>query len=261
MSTYVFDNAREQARQRFTSLEACYDPVTIARLTELGVRPGWRCLEVGAGSGSIANWLADRVAPGGSVVATDIDTRWIGAVRDGVQVLQHDILNDELPEAEFDLVHARLVLLHLPQRELALANIQRAMRPGGLLLLDEFDCTWRPVLAADDDDAAVFGKVIDAMHGLLTAAGADVAWGRHAYRGVREAGFVELGVRGFSEAWTGGSTGCRLDQANLTQVRDKLLDAGLVTEAELDTVFRLSEDPGFAVSSYFMLSTWGRRPG
>jgi ubiquinone/menaquinone biosynthesis C-methylase UbiE len=82
MSTYVFRNSETESIDRFTSLERCYDHVSTATLTALGLEDGSRCLEVGAGTGSIANWLAERVGPRGSVIATDIDTRRVGAVAD-----------------------------------------------------------------------------------------------------------------------------------------------------------------------------------
>ena len=77
---YVFDNAEQQAQQRMAALPALYDPGTIRHLTELGVGEGWRCAEIGFGSGSIAEWLSRRVGPTGHVVATDIETKFLGPV-------------------------------------------------------------------------------------------------------------------------------------------------------------------------------------
>src|SRR5690242_1537222 len=77
VNSYVFDNAAPQAGQRFTSLEALYDQVTFRHLAATGVGAGWRCLEVGAGGGSVARWLAHRAGPTGHVLATDINPRWI----------------------------------------------------------------------------------------------------------------------------------------------------------------------------------------
>ena len=75
--TYAFDNALAVQRERLDLLEALFDPGTIRHLAALGVAPGWRCLEVGAGGGSIAAWLCERVGPQGTVLATDLDTRWV----------------------------------------------------------------------------------------------------------------------------------------------------------------------------------------
>src|SRR6516164_7895571 len=64
-------------RQRLALLTQFADAITTRRLTELGVGPGWRCLDVGAGDGSVARWLAGRVGPRGRVVATDLNPRFL----------------------------------------------------------------------------------------------------------------------------------------------------------------------------------------
>jgi hypothetical protein len=75
---YVFDNAvTAETGMRFSGLEATFDPATIRYLTGVGVTNGWACWELGADGGSIATWLAERVGPAGSVLATDIDVRFI----------------------------------------------------------------------------------------------------------------------------------------------------------------------------------------
>jgi len=130
VSTYVLDNASEQAARRFASLEACYDPVTIRQLGQVGVSPGWSCLEVGGGGGSIARWLAERVGPSGRVVVTDIDARWLDFKHPNIELREHNIATDELEWGAFDLVHERLVLIHLPERERALRRMIDALSPG-----------------------------------------------------------------------------------------------------------------------------------
>ena len=64
--TYAFKNALDAQRERLRTLESLFDAGSIRCLEARGVRPGWRCAEVGAGGGSIATWLCDRVGPGGS---------------------------------------------------------------------------------------------------------------------------------------------------------------------------------------------------
>src|SRR5437764_7115866 len=98
ITEYLLDNAWQQQRQRLAGLEAWFDPGTIRHLEEVGVREGWRCLEIGAGGGSIARWLARR----------------------------HNLLTDELPEESFDLAHARFVSEHLPDRMSALRQMVHA---------------------------------------------------------------------------------------------------------------------------------------
>src|SRR5262245_52790165 len=142
MNAYIFDNAAEaETAQRFANLDALYNFRTFRFLETAGIEPGWRCLEVGGGSGSVAAWMADRVGPLGYVLVTDIDPRFIeGRQRNAnVELRRHDIGTDPLPEQTFDLIHARLVLQHVPQRLEALARLVTALKPRGWLVIEEFD--------------------------------------------------------------------------------------------------------------------------
>ncbi|RDI55543.1 class I SAM-dependent methyltransferase [Nocardia mexicana] len=258
---YVFDNAATETEDRFRVLEAVYDAVSIERLREFGVGRGWRCLEVGGGGGSMARWLAQQVGPTGQVVATDIDPSRMRHTDDGVEVLRHDITTDELPSATYDLVHARLVLLHLPGRLHALDRIRHTLKPGGVLVLDEFDCSYLPLLAAPGPgDAALYARVTDGIHQLIYARGGDPDWGRHALSAMRRAGFVDLAQRSHSESWTGGSLGAKLHRANTVQVRRELVARGLATAEEIRRFLTLLEDPDLVMNSYLMHTIRGRRP-
>src|SRR5262245_66207336 len=74
---YAYDHAWTQERVRLAGLESALDPGTRAHLLRLGVGPGRRCLEIGAGGGAIALWLAEQVLPNGKVVATDLETDFL----------------------------------------------------------------------------------------------------------------------------------------------------------------------------------------
>src|SRR5438128_259334 len=103
-------------RERLGYLRQMCDPVTMRRLEALDVAEGWRCLEVGAGDGSVACWLAARVGPQGRVVATDINPRFLHNLAvPNLEVRHHHIVNDDLERAHYDLVHCRAVLGHLAQ--------------------------------------------------------------------------------------------------------------------------------------------------
>ncbi|MEU6148777.1 methyltransferase domain-containing protein [Actinosynnema sp. NPDC047251] len=134
------------ATEQFRCLSAAYDPITPARLGQTGVRKGRRCLEVGAGGGSVAQWLARR---SGSVPATDLDPRHVPA-EPGLTVRRHDVVRELLPEGGFDLVHARFVPAHLPEREEVLCKPVLSLKPGGWSQIDEFDRTCAPVLVDVD---------------------------------------------------------------------------------------------------------------
>ena len=95
----------------------------------------------------------DQVGSTGLVVATDIDTSWLtaaGAAIDQVRVLRHDVGAEDPPATDLDLVHARLVLIHVPHRDAALASMIDALRPGDRLLLEEADPGLQPLICPDD---------------------------------------------------------------------------------------------------------------
>ncbi|WP_246113394.1 class I SAM-dependent methyltransferase [Streptomyces montanus] len=256
---YVFDNANTQAVEQHRCLAASLDPITTSRLAATGVRAGWNCLEVGAGGGSVARWLADRVAPAGEVVATDINPDHLRA-RPGLRVLRHDVVRDPLPEEAFDLVHARLVLLHLPEREAVLAKLVRALRPGGLLQLDEFDIDYGPVLLAPSRGAAeLYERFLAAKARMFADAGADGSWGRHAAAAMRAAGLADIDPVPYLVPWRAGSPGVDLLIHHTHHLRDRFIAAGL-TDAELADVREVMRHPDFRASSCAIYSVQGRRP-
>lgn len=140
-SSYAF--AEEDPRRRLaalSALSALFDPVSFRHLEALGIDRGWRCWEVGAGSPTVANWLARRVGESGHVLATGIDiTALTDHVDPAIDVQRHDITTDDIPLGQFHLVHARHVLLHLPARIEVITRMISALRPGGWILIEDYD--------------------------------------------------------------------------------------------------------------------------
>lgn len=268
MRGYIFDNAAElETEQRFGSLAALYDPRTIRFLTETGVAPGWRCLEIGAGGGSIAAWLADQVGDTGQVTATDIDPRFLTALqtlgRPNVEVLRHDVTTDPLPEATYDLIHARLVFIHLPGAREALARVATALKPGGWLVVEDFDPTLsseRTYASVAPTDAAIALRAFAALERLRASRGVAPGWGRGLYQTFLGLDLTKVGMDGQLAVHPGGSAGARLFRANFAQIRDAVLAAGLIAAAELDRMLALLDDPDFAISTPVMCTAWGQRP-
>ena len=114
MTEYVLsqEGSPDIERARLRLLEEYHDPLTSSQLDAIGVGEGWRCLDVGAGGGSVTRMLAERVGSAGSVLAVDLDPRLLEELAsDRVEVRRHDLMSDPLPQAAFDLVHARLLLM------------------------------------------------------------------------------------------------------------------------------------------------------
>lgn len=84
---YIYDQGFSEERARLAGIESLWDPGSQRLLDGLGIGPAWRCLEVGAGGGSLVNWMAKR---GAAVLAIDIDTRFIEPLAgDAIEVRQH----------------------------------------------------------------------------------------------------------------------------------------------------------------------------
>jgi SAM-dependent methyltransferase len=257
---YVFDNAHGETRSRFPALSDLYDDETIRCLQAIGVAPGWQCLEVAAGGGSIAQWLAGQVGTSGRVLATDLDTRFLESLADpALEVRRHDIVRDPLPDPVFDLVHARLILVHLPERELALAKMASALKPGGWLACEEFDSlSMRADPALHPDECAL--KAQAAMQRVMASRGANTRYGRDLAPRMRALGLVDVRASGRLAMWHGGSAGARLFRANFEQLRDELLRTGLLTQAELDDDLARLDDPRTLFPSPVMWTVCGRVP-
>lgn len=260
---YAFRTA-SHIKQQLDHLQECLDPLTIGQLEQLGVDAGWNCLEIGAGGGSIANWLAERVGPKGQVLATDLDTSHVMA-SPGVRLLRHDVDIEPVPASGpalgWDLIHARLVLQHLPRRRQIVARLAAALAPGGWLLLEDFDCRHLPAAAVPDPtDADLFAEVTGAILAVLEGAGADLAWGLDTYAAMRRVGLVDVSAHAQSRIYPGGTAGCRLHATNTHQLADRLHQRGL-DESTLERFRSLMENPDFAAPFYLLVSTRGRRAG
>ena len=261
---YLFDNAWQVQRQRLAALEAMLDPGTIRHLEARGVGDGWRCLEVGAGGGSIAEWLCQRVGRRGRVVATDLDTRFLEAIdQPNLEVRRHDIATDELEEGAYDLVHTRYVLLHVPGREAALRRMVAALKPGGWLVAEEPDfAALAPVPGPDAAATALAQKLFAAHHRVLEMRGGDPFLGRRLMRDLRAQGLTELGADGRTSVLPcgPGSVGQTLGRLTFQQLREPLIGSGLATGQEVDGLLALFDDPDFAVMMAVTVAAWGQRP-
>jgi SAM-dependent methyltransferase len=260
---YAYDNALAAQRERLRTLEALFDAGTIAELDARGVGRGWRCLEVGAGGGSIALWLADRVAPGGAVVATDLDTTVLdGLSHPNLEVRVHDVLEDDLPDREFDVVHVRLVLGWLADRETALRRLIAALKPGGWLVAEDLDfASAVPDPHMGADLCARFTRIVEAHHAVIAERhGFDPGYGRRLAGDLDGAGLVDTDFRGRASMWRAGEPGGEIWRLSLEQLRDGIVDLELMDAGEADAAVELCTDARFSSLSPVMMAAWGRRP-
>ncbi len=258
---YLLDNADPDAAARIGALSAVFDDSTFRHLDATGVGPGWHCWEVGAGGAGVPRRLAARVGRSGRVLATDVDVSLLQQDGgDAFEVRRHDVGLDPAPVGPFDLVHARLVLVHVPRRDEALRAMAAALRPGGWLVVEDADPALQPLACPDEwgPEQARANRLRTGLRSLLAERGADLAYGRHLPRLLREVGLVDVAAEAFFPL--ASAAGAVLEVATMKQIRERLVTGGLAGHREIDEHVDAVAAGRVDVATAPMVSAWGRRP-
>jgi SAM-dependent methyltransferase len=247
----------EQERARLLDLAAERDPSTRRTLEEIGVGPGWSCCDVGSGSGTIASWLAERVRPGGRVLALDVDDRFHVAHPE-VEMRVHDVTAGGIGHEEFDLVHARGVLQHLHQREDVLDTMVEATKPGGWIVVTdtdwiEFDA--QPIPEPFAELARRMRAASERRHGY------DPGWGRRLLPALHRRGLTDVRVDGAVYTMRGGTPSAEWYVAGLARALDRQRELGTIpADFPAEEAIAQARDRAFAILSPISLTARGRRP-
>lgn len=256
---YLLDNAVPSAGDRFAAMARLFDPVTLRHVDALGIGAGARVWEVGAGGPALPAALAERVGPDGEVLATDIDTSWLPPDAP-YRIEQHDVTTDPPPDGAFDLVHARLVLVHLPAREQALDTLISVLRPGGWLLVEDADPALQPLLCPDEsgEAEALGNRLRRGFRELMAARGADLAFGRTLPRLLRERGLADVHADSYFPIT---SPDCALlEAATIAHIRDGLVSAGLASDDEINEHLANVRAGALDLATAPLISAAGCRP-
>lgn len=260
---YVFANTNPVSeQQRLQAMQAEFDPDTFCRLNQLGVGPGWTCLEVGCGAGSVLCWLANRVGPSGRAVGVDLDPQVRADAKvANLSVCRGDIVTTDLGEGVFDLVHARFLFIHVPQRDAALANVLRSLKPGGWLLIEEPDFGVAGPASAGGTDSEVVARIYEAHRLMYQSTGGDpflgrrlIGWLAHQRLHVEEA-------EATAALWQGGNSRAKLRQHAVQQLRPRLLATGALRPTDLERFAEMTADPATWAFDYTTVAAWGRKGG
>ena len=249
---YVYDQGFAEERARIAGMEALWDPGSRTLLDELGIGRGTKCLEVGAGGGSLVEWMAGR---GATVTAIDIDTRFIEALAsDSIEVRRVDLRTDELPQSEFDLVHARLVLEHLSDRRQILDRLAAALRPGGWIVIEDYD--WNSFGFGGEDPA--IDNVAEAIMGFMQQAGFERDYGRRVVNDLEAAGLTDIRGEGRMRVIDSSSPGFDFFRLSFESLRGAVVDAGMLSAEEAEAASaRFGEN--MRVYTPVMMAGIGRR--
>ncbi|HEY1635252.1 MAG TPA: methyltransferase domain-containing protein [Acidimicrobiales bacterium] len=265
---YRLDSAGREEFEggRLELLEQIFDPGSRQRRGL--VQPGWRCLEVGAGRGSMALWLAEQVGPSGTVVATDIDLTYLDRQQvPNLEVRRHNILDDPLGALEpgsFDVVCSRLTLFWLAGRQMeAMGRMVECLRPGGWLIDEDGD--WGMAGPVDPSHPLYAGyHHAYRSGGWFASRGYDAFFGRKLSVMFDRCGLENIDHQATAEVVRGGSPWARWWQQTLDSIRDwGLVDGGATesTEEDHEALIAACTESSVWFMTELLHACRGQRPG
>jgi SAM-dependent methyltransferase len=256
LQNYILDDSATVEYQRLDLMSKILDPWTRHHVEGVGIRPGWHCLELGGGNGSVAEWLADEVGSAGSVTSVDINTTLLDLVpAQNLTVRRADVRVDELPAGPYDLVTCRAMLHQVGEHAPAvLARMAAVVKPGGWLVVQEPDFSLAPAT-----EPAVWAATWTALLAWGRDSGVDWVIGRALPRMVGDLGFARPQATTEVQNIRGTDRGARYFQLFFAEVRDRVLDSGHLDAATLDAAVALLDDPGYWTQCWMMTTVWARR--
>jgi SAM-dependent methyltransferase len=257
MQPYILDNTSALEYKRLDLMSKILDPWTRGYLTALGAGPGWRCLELGGGNGSIAEWLCATVGLSGSVTSIDLTPTLLELVpAPNLTVRQLDLRTGELPPAAYDLVTCRALLHQIAAYAPAvLARMADALKPGGWLLVQEPDFSLAPTTEPEawatvwkgliewGRDQGVDWLIGRKLPGLVSGLGLGAAQAKTDVQNIR-----------------GRDRGAVYFQMFFDEVRDRVVRSGRLDAAAFDAAAALLDDPGSWTQCWMMTAVWARKP-
>jgi SAM-dependent methyltransferase len=244
--------------RRLRLLEEQLDPLTLAVLADRAVSlpDTARCLELGGGAGSVTRWMAQRF-PAGRVTTVDVDVRFLDADwAPNLELREEDVRLLDLPEGSFDLIHARALFMHLPEREELVRRAASWLAPGGWLVIEDLS-----MFPFDSSPHPAWAKAAKAVGALVESQGGDLGWSRRRQPAVLgDAGLADLGLAVHVFTVGDGGPAERFWRAFLQQVAPALEAKGLMTAEEVDAALALFDEPWFVDAAEAFLSAWARRP-
>ncbi|WP_419998630.1 class I SAM-dependent methyltransferase [Streptomyces boninensis] len=253
----LYSGAATDELTRLEALAAAFDPATRRWLGDLGVGPGWRCLDVGAGPGTVSRWLAGQVGDDGEVVALDRDPRFLERIsHPRLRVVRADLTHEEPPPGGYDLVHARFLLMHLREREELLDRLVSYLRPGGWLLVSD-----AADLGSPSSPNPAFRRTMAAHWQALTAViGSDGEYGRQYPAALARRGLESLGMAAELPVVAADSPLGVFWGLTLRKIRPGMAEHTDVPEQTVDQALAYLAAPGTRDLSMALIAGWGRRP-
>jgi len=258
--------AEEVARLRMQA--AAMEPDAEVLFEQIGVQPGWSCLDLACGVGGVTNLLSRFVGPTDRVVGLDSDPDKLAAARiwaqanglSNVEFVEGDAYHTNLPRESFDLVHIRFLLTTVGRDDELLSEALALTRPGGIVALQEADV----VTLACYPPHPAWDRLKDAIIGVFARTGGDPYAGRRLFGMLRRAGLEDVRFRPFLVGFTSQDWMARFLPNTAASMREAILGAGLMSPSELDEAITACErhlaDLDTISTSYLVYQAWGRKP-
>jgi SAM-dependent methyltransferase len=239
-----------------------------ALLDQVGIEPGWRAIDLGCGPSGVIDLLAGRVGPSGRVTGLELNPANVALARQfaadlglaNVEVMQGDARRTGLPSSSFDLVHARTLLINVPDPAGMVAEMVRLVRPGGWLAVLEPDVA----LALCHPPDPAWDRLVELFLSVHRGDDADPFIGRRLPELFRHAGLTDIGVAAKADIYPPGNSRRTIRLDLVRSMRSKIVARGLADEQELDEVDRAARDhladPRTLAMPHLLFLAWGRKP-
>jgi ubiquinone/menaquinone biosynthesis C-methylase UbiE len=237
-------------------------------LDRVGLRPGQAAIDLGCGPRGILDLLAEQVSPAGRVVGLDADPAHTAMAAEfaagrglsSVEIMTADASNTGLAAGSFDLVHARTLLVNLPDPADVAAEMMRLARPGGWVASMEPDTEY--VRCYPPHPA--FDRLCEIFTVVFRRNGADPWIGRRVAHLFRQAGLDEVQAEARVQMYPPGNSRRTIRLDLVRSMRPQVLEMGLASAAELDELDTAArahlDDPHTVVIYGLLFLTWGRKP-
>ncbi len=253
---HVRDNEAELENERLGMLALARDPKTFSLLERIGITEGWHCLELGAGAGTVSQWMAEKVGETGRVMSTDIDLRFHAEAPPNMIVSEHDVTVDPLPRTHFDVIHARAVLQHIPEREAVIDKLTESLKPGGWILLEDSNF----LSFAEQTVPEAYKPLHDIICSGQTTQWRDPNFGLKLLGELRQRGYEHLDTVGDVWAMRPGEPGGEWWFLALERAGVRLIEFEMMTREQVDAAIGACREPDFVMASPLSVAVLGRKP-
>jgi len=255
-----------KGRERLRVLSRVMQPSSVALLARAGVGAGASCLDIGCGGGDLTWDMSRLVGPSGRVVGVDIDPPQLAIAAEEARAagfenieFRHLDIMQSSPVDTFDVIHARFLLTHMPDPGVALAHMVSALKPGGVLVLQDIDMEGQfcfPPLPEMDRYKALYTRIAERR-------GVDANIGRRLPALMAAAGLGTIHVNVVQPAGTSGEVKL-IAPITMENISDSAIAEGLATRDELEAItnglYRSVADPNVLMSIPRIVEAWATRP-